>query len=217
MSCTCQHYFSLQFQQNHRYLFQDRTRLYNSPRSITKLSHHTIWSALLEITRNLSMTLNFRKAQLHSTNEIHNRVDNLAKDAFSANPLSYTTDASSFISFLSCWNDTVIDSHWRHFIRMTSCMKGIHSWKALNRNTKYRSLNVDWSLTFRCFNDLYPKNTTSFVASNTKRSRVSFITEELPTLAKLQSIRPNIYDPNWLCFDCNMHQENFVHVWTCPS
>ncbi|EXX61726.1 hypothetical protein RirG_168510 [Rhizophagus irregularis DAOM 197198w] len=38
----------------------------------------------------------------------------------------------------------------------------------------------------------------------------------LPTLTTLQRRKPHLYNPNWLCSQCNFSPETLDHLWTCP-
>ncbi|PKC61655.1 hypothetical protein RhiirA1_466221 [Rhizophagus irregularis] len=38
----------------------------------------------------------------------------------------------------------------------------------------------------------------------------------LLTLTTLQRRKPHLYNPNWLCPQCNSSPETLNHLWTCP-
>ncbi|PKY34501.1 hypothetical protein RhiirB3_454278 [Rhizophagus irregularis] len=38
----------------------------------------------------------------------------------------------------------------------------------------------------------------------------------LPTLTTLQRRKPHLYNPSWLCPQCNSLPETLDHLWTCP-
>src|SRR5579871_6590382 len=41
--------------------------------------------------------------------------------------------------------------------------------------------------------------------------------DELPWLTVLQKRKPEVYDPDWMCFLCKSSKEDFSHVWSCSA
>ena len=56
------------------------------------------------------------------------------------------------------------------------------------------------------------------IASYTKSCKIKNLLENLPVMAKLQALRPHVYDASWSrCIKCKQQQESFQHIWICPS
>ena len=77
-------------------------------------------------------------------------------------------------------------------------------------NERYIDLNVDWSSSFNYFNQDEPSYVTSMKASYTKSYKIKNLLETLPVMAKLQALRPHVYDNSWSrCIKCKQQQESF--------
>ena len=85
-------------------------------------------------------------------------------------------------------------------------------------NERYVDLNVDWSSSFDYFNQDEPSYTTSMKASHIKSGKIKNLLENLPVMAKMQALRPHVYNASWSrCIKCRQQQESFQHVWICPN
>ena len=54
-------------------------------------------------------------------------------------------------------------------------------------------------------------------ASYTKSCKIKNLLETLPVMAKLQALRPHVYDNSWShCIKCKQQHESFQHIWIYP-
>ena len=107
-----------------------------------------------------------------------------------------------------------IENRLRHFITDINRNMGFESFLNISRNRKYRSLHINWSLTFQHLDDDADYQSTNFTFSKKKAHRVKLLTEELPTIEHLKKRRYDLYR-NWLCPICDNCDETFNHVFTC--
>ena len=79
------------------------------------------------------------------------------------------------------------------------------------------NLNVDWFSSFDYFNQDEPSYVTFIKASYSKSCKIKNLLESLPVMAKLQALRPYVYDNSWSrCIKCKLQRESFQHIWICP-
>jgi hypothetical protein len=112
------------------------------------------------------------------------------------------------------WNNIYIEQNLRKFISLTSKVKGFEKFFNLNRNEKYRNLDVDWTTTFQLLHTDIESTSTDFTSSKIKEKKVKLLIEELSTIEQLKKSFMNIYE-NMLCPFCDEEEETFDHVWTC--
>ena len=146
-------------------------------------------------------------------------MDKLSKAAHNNQDVNILmVNASQFdtMNVIPTWKKFTIETNFRKFIAQLSRNTGFEEWFNLNRNKKYRALNVDWQSTFYILSDEEPTSTTSFSASGRKRSCVKYLIEELPTIEHIKKRRPDLYQ-HWLCPLCDIFKETFNHVWLCPK
>ena len=189
---------------------------FSNVRNIFKTPQSSIWLLIIGLIKKLSLTIRWHKVPAHDDNLTNNQVDLLAKSAANSNlnPLDLSS-LSAQDSFLPKWQSQLIPVHYRHFIRSTTYLRGVEAWNSLNRIKSYSLSDVDWFTTGALIQS--PEPGTSFLASRVKRNLVSLLLEELPTLHKLVTQQPHIYDASWPCFRCDLDIEDFNHVWTCSA
>src|ERR1043165_8907531 len=184
-----------------------------------KETDNLLWTILREVLQINNITLTFQKVRAHSGDFYNEKVDKLFKAAHNNQDINILiVNASQFdtMNVLPKWKKFNIETNFRKFIAQLSCNTGFEEWFNLNRNTKYRDLNVDWQSTFYILNDDETTSTTSFASSWRKKSRVKYLIEELPTVKHVKKRRPDLYQ-NWLCPLCDLSKETFNHVWLCPK
>ncbi|CAB4424258.1 unnamed protein product [Rhizophagus irregularis] len=120
------------------------------------------------------------------------------------------------MKILSCWNGILIENKLRSFLKNICNYKGLEKFINLNRNSKYRQLDVDWTSTFSCLNCDINNNETSVSSSKTKAQKVHLLIEEIPTIEQMKKSLLDLYD-GWMCPICGLHEETFNHVWTCSG
>jgi hypothetical protein len=117
---------------------------------------------------------------------------------------------------LPCWNGILIENKLRSFLKSICNYKGLEKFINLNRNSKYRKLEVDWTSTFSCLNCDINNNETSVSSSKTKAQKVHLLIEEIPTIEQMKKSLLDLYD-GWMCPICGLHDETFNHVWMCSG
>src|ERR1044071_6468121 len=195
------------------------TNFHVSPRYIMKETDNLLWTILREVLQINNITLTFQKVRAHSGDLYNEKVDKLSKAAHNNQDINILmVNASQFdtMNVLPKWKKFNIETNFRKFIAQLSRNTGFEEWFNLNRNKKYRALNVDWQSTFYILSDEEPTSTTSFSASGRKRSHVKYLIEELPTVEHVKKRRPDLYQ-HWLCPLCDLSKETFNHVWLCPK
>ncbi|PKY36958.1 hypothetical protein RhiirB3_460864 [Rhizophagus irregularis] len=117
---------------------------------------------------------------------------------------------------LPCWNGIIIENKLRSFLKIICNYKGLEKFLNLNRNSKYCTLEVDWTSTFSCLNCDINNNKTSVSSSKMKAQKVHFLIEEIPTIEQMKKSLLDLYD-GWICSICGLHDETFNHIWTCSE
>jgi len=147
----------------------------------------------------------------------NNYVDRLAKDAHFDQDrfINFKRDACT-MKVLPKWNGILIENRLRLFVKTLSNFKGLEKFLNLNRNSKYRRLEVDWTSTFLCLNCDINKNETSVSSSKVKAQKVHLLIEEIPTIQQMKKSFLELYD-EWMCPICGLEDETFNHVWSCDG
>ena len=104
----------------------------------------------------------------------------------------------------------------RHFVKEISYAEGFLEFFNLNRNAKYKSMDIDWLNTFNYLSHDSKSHLTSFKSSSLKARRIKLLLEELPTLEYLNKWKPQLYPEDWKCYKCG-ETETFAHLWNCPQ
>ncbi|PKC51745.1 hypothetical protein RhiirA1_483086, partial [Rhizophagus irregularis] len=76
--------------------------------------------------------------------------------------------------------------------------------------------DINWACTKFCFNNKQLQFSHQNGRSEFCAFRIKILLDMLPTLTTLQKRKPHIYDPSWLCSQCNSSLETLNHLWTCP-
>jgi exonuclease III len=191
-----------------------------SIRNILKIqSNGILWSIILEIIRLLDLEIELVKVPAHRDNYFNNLVDNVAQSAHNnffnlAINLRYENVRS--LNWVPTWNNIVIEKNLRKFITLTTNVANLEKFLNLNRNAKYRTLNVDWESTFNNLNNEESFFETSFESSKFKRNKVRILIEELPTMEKMKQSFYSLYKHR-KCPLCQIEDESFNHVWKCTG
>ncbi|EXX53984.1 ribonuclease H-like domain-containing protein [Rhizophagus irregularis DAOM 181602=DAOM 197198] len=194
-----------------------KSRFSQTSREYFKANNNFLWAILCRIILTLNLHVEMFKVVAHGNDMDNNYVDNLAKTAH--------TDQDRYIVFrwdacmmkvLPCWNGIIIENKLCSFLKNICNYKGLEKFINLNRNYKYRTLEVDWTSTFSCLNCDINNNETSVSSSKTKAQKVHLIIEEFPTIEQMKKSLFDLYD-GWMCPICGLHDETFNHVWTCSG
>ncbi|PKB93736.1 hypothetical protein RhiirA5_440450, partial [Rhizophagus irregularis] len=130
-----------------------KSRFSQTSREYFKANNNFLWDVLCRIILTLNLHVKMFKVVAHGDDMGNNYVDNLVKIAH--------TDQDRYIVFrrdacmmkvLPCWNGIIIENKLRSFLKNICNYKGLEKFINLNRNSKYRTLEVDWTSTFSCLN-----------------------------------------------------------------
>ncbi|PKY60404.1 hypothetical protein RhiirA4_484066 [Rhizophagus irregularis] len=194
-----------------------KSRFTQTSREYFKCNNNFLWAILCRIVLKLNLHVEMFKVIAHGEDIGNNYVDKLAKEAHLDQDryIIFRHDAV-LIKALPCWNGIVIENRLRAFIKTLCNFKGLEKFINLNRNYKYRRLEVDWTSTFQCLNGDIVNNETSISSSKTKAQKVHLLIEEIPTIEQMKKSLFDLYD-GWKCPMCGMDDETFDHVWSCDE
>ena len=102
------------------------------------------------------------------------------------------------------------------FLKDYTNTKHFSDYYHLKRNTKYQHLQVNWLLTFH-FIQSGSTSITSFTETRNCSRKIKFLLEQLLTVQFIKVTQPQLYLPLWKCCRCNIHNEDFNHIWLCPA
>ncbi|EXX59799.1 hypothetical protein RirG_185790 [Rhizophagus irregularis DAOM 197198w] len=182
-----------------------------------KESNHLLWSSIrtIMLLRNLDVTL--IKVPAHADDPLNNHVDALAKAAHTDSHLSSCPPPELMAPCILQFDSLPVDMNIRKFIRDIFDAKSLLILAVLPRFNSYSSTSdIDWACTKFCLN-----NNKHFVSHRNGHSefcgfRIKLLLDMLPTLTTLQRRKPHLYNPSWLCPQCNSFPETLDHLWTCP-
>ncbi|EXX61365.1 hypothetical protein RirG_171810 [Rhizophagus irregularis DAOM 197198w] len=184
---------------------------------LLKEPNHLLWSSIRAIKslKNLDVTL--IKVPAYADNPLNNHVDALAKAAHTDSYLSSRPLSELLAPCILQFNSLPVDMNIRKFVRDIFDAKSLLTLAALPRfNSCSPTSDIDWACTKFCLN-----NNKQFVSHRNGRSdfcsfRIKLLLDMLLTLTTLQRQKPHLYNPSWLCPQCNSSPETLDHLWTCP-
>ncbi|PKY55882.1 hypothetical protein RhiirA4_427852 [Rhizophagus irregularis] len=193
----------------------------NNLRDILKFgSSNYIWAIIKEIISHQELDVKVVKIKAHAEDVLHNILDKEIKERYAdiqgVNKLEVIPTCAEY-RYVLRWNETIIETNIRRFIRLITRTKGLEKFLNLNRNDKYRMLEIDWHVTFEYLNvneefETYFK--TNAHSSKQKRMKVQRLIEEMPTIEQMKKSSYDLYY-DLPCPCCNKKEETFDHVWTC--
>ncbi|GBC14865.2 hypothetical protein GLOIN_2v1485349 [Rhizophagus irregularis DAOM 181602=DAOM 197198] len=195
----------------------------NNLRDILKFgtSNH-IWAIIKNIIFYQNLDVKVVKIKAHAEDALHNILDKEIKERYAdiqgVSKLEVIPTCAEY-RYVLRWNGTIVETNIRRFIRLVTRIKGLEKFLNLNRNDKYRMLEIDWHVTFDYLNineefETYFK--TNAHSSKQKRMKVQRLIEEMPTIEQMKKSSYDLYY-DLLCQCCNKKKETFDHVWTCRS
>ncbi|PKC52607.1 hypothetical protein RhiirA1_481131, partial [Rhizophagus irregularis] len=182
-----------------------------------KESNHLLWSSIRTIMLQKNLDVTLIKVPAHADDPLNNHVDALAKAAHTDSHLSSCPPSELMAPCILQFNSLPVDMNIRKFIRDIFDAKSLLTLAVLPRFNSYSSTSdIDWACTKFCLN-----NNKQFVSHRNGRSEfcgfcIKLLLDMLPTLTTLQRRKPHLYNPNWLCPQCNSFPETLDHLWTCP-
>ncbi|PKY33094.1 hypothetical protein RhiirB3_394533 [Rhizophagus irregularis] len=179
--------------------------------------NHLLWSSIRTIMSQKNLDVSLIKVPAHANDPLNNHVDALAKAAHIDSHLSSHPFSELLASCILHFNSLPVDMNIQKFIRDIFDVKSLLTFAILPRFNSYSSTSdIDWACTKFCLN-----NNKQFVSHRNGRSefcsfRIKLLLDMLPTLTTLQKRKPHLYNPSWLCPQCNSSPETLDHLWTCP-
>ncbi|GBC17203.2 hypothetical protein GLOIN_2v1785823 [Rhizophagus irregularis DAOM 181602=DAOM 197198] len=185
-----------------------------------KESNHLLWSSVRAIVSQKNLEITLIKVPAHADDPLNNHVDALAKAAHSDSRLSSQSLSELFTPCILQFNSLSVDMNImniQQFIRDIFDAKSLLTLAVLPRfNSNSFILAIDWTCTKFCFNN----NKQIFSHRNGHSEfcafQIKILLDMLPMLTTLQRRKPHLYDPSWLCPQCNFFPETLDHLWTCP-
>ncbi|CAB4384211.1 unnamed protein product [Rhizophagus irregularis] len=190
-----------------------------SPRRFFKIkSNNVFWSMIQEIMITNNLTLDFVKIKSHSNDLFNNYIDEYIKDTDENSILEFKYNNLKGIDYIPRWNNIIIEKGLRKFFKNLGNINNFEKFLNLNRNGKYRRLNIDWKTTFTLLEGDRDESTfvTSLSSSKKKKQLITLLMEELPTVEKMKYLALRIYN-TWKCPFCEQYDETFDHLWTCNN
>ncbi|GET57708.1 reverse transcriptase family protein [Rhizophagus irregularis DAOM 181602=DAOM 197198] len=182
-----------------------------------KESNHLLWSSIRTIMLQKNLEVILIKVPAHADDPLNNHVDALAKAAHTDSHLSSCPPSELMAPCILQFNSLPVDMNIQKFIRDIFDAKSLLTLAVLPRFNSYSSTSdIDWACTKFCLN-----NDKHFISHQNGRSefcgfRIKLLLDMLPTLTTLQRRKPHLYNPSWLCPQCNSFPETLDHLWTCP-
>ena len=179
---------------------------------IFKIPNYPLWFYLFSLIKSKHLTLHFTKVKAHSDDSHNNQVDQLAKLDGPNILINFDNLDDIIVPFL---HNMPILLPTRTTIKYLLQSKRFNDVIQLPHFAKYQFLNINWNNTFLFLNDNEARAATSYQASYTKKQKLKFMLEMLPSLEVLKKRSPNLYQQNWTCCRCQIDSEDFNHIWTC--
>ncbi|GBC36412.1 ribonuclease H-like domain-containing protein [Rhizophagus irregularis DAOM 181602=DAOM 197198] len=184
---------------------------------LLKEPNHLLWSSIRAIKSLKDLDVTLIKVPAHADDPLNNHVDALAKAAHTDSHLSSCPPSELMAPCILQFNSLPVDMNIQKFIRDIFDAKSLLTLAVLLRFNSYSSTSdIDWACTKFCLN-----NYKQFASHRNGHSefcsfRIKLLLDMLPTLITLQRRKPHLYNPSWLCPQCNSFPETLDHLWTCP-
>ncbi|GBC25271.2 ribonuclease H-like domain-containing protein [Rhizophagus irregularis DAOM 181602=DAOM 197198] len=157
------------------------------PRMLKEFNH-LLWSSIRAIKSHKNLDVTLIKVPAHADDTLNNHVDALAKAAHTDSHLSSRPSLELLAPCILHFNSLPVDMNIRKFIRDIFDAKTLLTLALLPRFNSSSSISdIDWAC-------------TKFCLINDKQFRR----------------KPHLYNPSWLCPQCNSFPETLDHLWTCP-
>ncbi|PKK56704.1 hypothetical protein RhiirC2_799466, partial [Rhizophagus irregularis] len=144
-----------------------KSRFSHTLREYFKANNNFLWFILCRIILTLNLHVEMFKVIAHGDDVV------------------FRHDAI-MMKVLSRWNGIIIENKLCSFLKNICNYKGLDKFINLNRNSKYRQLEVDWTSTFNCLNCDISNNEDSVSSSKTKAQKVHLLIEEIPTIEQMK-------------------------------
>src|ERR1044072_2385908 len=139
----------------------DKSDRFSSARNNTKLQYLKYWATLFYILDFLHLKLTLKKVKAHRGNKYNEEADKLAKAA-STLPDCLILNTNLITPVSIHYNYIEIEDHLRGFVKTISHVSNFIQFLNLNRNSKYRKIDVNWNVTCSLIKGTETTNVTSF-------------------------------------------------------
>jgi hypothetical protein len=161
--------------------------------------------------------VNLHKVKAHNGDFSNDMADSLAKAGRDLPSLSPSFIHTSRLSLILAFNNIPIESSIRQFFKNLSSASNFSAFLDLNRNDHINThSDFYWPLIWQFLTLNSSSLSTSFETSRLKSFVIKNFVNELPTLSRLEQLRPDLYK-NWCCVGCNVTTETSTHMWSCSA
>ncbi len=189
-------------------------------RKSLKIPNGNIWSCIMDLIQTYNISLHFTKVKGHSTDDLNNKADLLAKRGRTLTPvLDIHPNVNSRKNMTMKWNHHVMEGAIRQQITYLNRLYYDEVWHTSYAGKSLDEINnlCDWPMTWKNIRHVE----SALPASDKQTSAVTFklknLNMTLPTLEFLKLTQPHIYDDSWLCPKCGTAKETWRHVYLCPQ
>ena len=186
-----------------------------------KEKNWSLWSIIIDTIKKRNIDLRFNKVKAHAGDALNEKADKLAKQATQTEIIRWNNTATYKIQALPVWNDIIIDTVIRNFIKEINYKQTIDKWTKQKRikNTFEEQIqnpeDYDWKM---LWTNISTKGmTTSFKDNKKKSFLLKLAHNELPTLDRLIIRRPDLYGQDKTCPLCNKKDETREHIFECEE
>ncbi|CAB4478541.1 unnamed protein product [Rhizophagus irregularis] len=189
-----------------------------TPRQYFKMINNGIlWQIIMEIIEILSLNITLFKVQAHAEDIYNNFVDQQVArihDEVDLHSINIRNQPLQLIRYIPSWNNVIIEKPLRKFLRLTTNVTNLEKFLNLNRNAKYRQLDIDIKNTFSLLKGEEGSLYTTFAENKIRRRKIQLMIEELPCIHQIQKSLNSLYKDR-LCPICKNEEEDFNHIWLC--
>jgi hypothetical protein len=178
-----------------------------------------IWTSIMDIIDILQLKMEIFKVDAHASDKLNNYVDRKVKlihDQSSDYGLILCNQPLLSFNYIPSWNNIEIEQSLRKFLTLMTNVTNLETFLNLNRNEKYRKLEVDFEMTFAVLKGEQKELQTDFKLNKIKRRKIQLLIEEIPCIMQVRKSLNSVYKDH-LCPFCEDEEEDFNHFWTCSS
>ena len=174
----------------------------------------------MDTVKRKNLVVSFVKIKAHSGNKNNDNADLLAKQASQESILEWSGTGALKITTVPVWNNIIIDIGARDFVKILNRNKVAVEWTVQKRISKQWQDQIDNHQTYN-WKDLWTSfkntNVTSIKNSRQRGFWLKLMHNELPTLDRLATRRPDIYGGIITCCLCGRTEETREHLFSCPT
>jgi ribonuclease HI/endonuclease/exonuclease/phosphatase family metal-dependent hydrolase len=186
-----------------------------------KTNNWTVWSIIIKLIKERNILLKLVKVKAHANDPWNNKADLLAKEASSAPRIKWSSAKAYRIQTVPKWKEIPIDIAPRDFIKEINKVRQLKDWTSQNRIQEMFSDQIQnqegfaWKQLWRKFKE--NSNKTSIKHNQKRAFWIKLMHNELPTLDKMATRRPDLYKDHNKCAVCQEKEENRDHLFQCEG